>query len=479
MSAPNNVRPMRIAGERVLTVAHLEVHAPFNGQLVGRVPEADSSHVGRAVASARASLASGSWPAWQRAEVLDRVATLLTDAEVAEPLARTIALEAAKPITAARVEVERAAATFRFSAGVCRDLAGEGVALDAAPAGEGRLGFTLRVPIGVVAAITPFNFPLNLVAHKLGPAIAAGCPVVLKPAPQTPLSALMLADLLLDRAGLPADRLHVVTGSSVALGEALVGHDDVAMVTFTGSPEVGWRIRAAAPRKRVALELGNNAPVVIAADADLSLAARRIAETAFTHAGQSCISVQRIYVHADVAEAFLPLLIGYVEALVVGDPLEPATAVSALIDPASRERVLGWIAEALELGAEVVCGGRVDADGVLAPTVLVGAPEHARVCRDEVFGPLVNVTFVDDVDTAFALASGGRYGLQAGVFTSDLAIAKRAITELDVGGVIVNDVPTWRVEQMPYGGVRDSGNTREGPAATVLEMTELRLVVLA
>jgi acyl-CoA reductase-like NAD-dependent aldehyde dehydrogenase len=431
------------------------------------------------VASARAALRAGGWPAWQRAEVLDRAATLLAEPKRAETFARTIAAEAAKPISSARLEVARASQTMRFSAGVCRSLAGEGLALDAAPAGEGRLGFTMRVPVGVVAAITPFNFPLNLVAHKLGPAIAAGCPVVLKPAPQTPLTALLFADLLIDDAGLEPERLHVLTGGSVEIGAALVAHDDVAMVTFTGSPEVGWRIRAAAPRKRVALELGNNAPVVVAADADIDRAARRIAETGFSHAGQSCISVQRVYVDRRVADDFLERLVAAAGDLVVGDPLDERTDVSALIDVPSRDRVLAWVEEARTMGARVACGGTVDADGVLGPTVLVGAPEHARVCKDEVFGPVVTVNVVDDVDTALRLAGGGRFGLQAGVFTSDLGIARRAITDLDVGGVIINDVPTWRVEQMPYGGMRDSGNTREGPASAVLEMTEVRVVVIA
>lgn len=471
--------PMRIAGERVLTAALLDVRAPHDGALVGRVPEAEAAHVDRAVASALAAHRAGGWPAWRRAEVLDRAAEGLADPAVAERFARTIALEAAKPLRTARIEVARAASTFRFAAGVCRDLAGQALALDASPAGEGRLGFTLRVPVGVVAAITPFNFPLNLVVHKVAPAIAAGCPVVLKPAPQTPLTALLVAELLLDEAGLEPDRLHVVTGSSVELGRALVAHDDVAMVTFTGSPEVGWAIRAAAPRKRVALELGNNAAVVVAADADVARAARRIAEGGYVHAGQSCVAVQRVYVEAAVADRLLTALTDEVARLVVGDPLDEATDVSALIDTASRDRVRGWIDEAVARGARVAAGGDLDPHGVLRPTVLVGAPEDARVCRDEVFGPVVNVTVVADVDEALRLAGGGRYGLQAGVFTADLATARRAITELDVGGVIVNDVPTWRADQMPYGGVRDSGNTREGPASAVLEMTEVRTVVLA
>jgi acyl-CoA reductase-like NAD-dependent aldehyde dehydrogenase len=354
-------------------------------------------------------------------------------------------------------------------------LTGEVVPLGASEVGAGKLALTLRIPIGVIGAITPFNFPLNLVAHKLAPAIAAGCPVVLKPASQTPLSAIALADLLFE-AGLPRGYLSVVTGPSAEVGEHLVAHPDIAMITFTGSPEVGWSIRAKAARKKVSLELGNNSPVVIEADGDWETAARKIAVGGYSHAGQSCISVQRVYVQAGIADAFSELLARLVDDLVVGDPLDEATDVSALISPTERDRVLAWVEEAEAAGAKVTAGGMVR-DGILAPTVLIGATPAMKVCSEEVFGPVVAVTPYGDLDEALRLANQTRYGLQAAIFTASLRSALRAARELDYGGVLINEIPTWRADQMPYGGLRDSGNTREGPHYAIAEMTEPRLVV--
>jgi acyl-CoA reductase-like NAD-dependent aldehyde dehydrogenase len=471
--------PARIDGREVTTDDAMTIYAPYDGKLIGEVPRCSPEHVDEAVAAAKRTMEAGGFPAWQRAEVLDRAAELLADEEVAEDLARTIALEAAKPIQTARVEVARAVSTFRFSAAECRTLAGEMLPLDASQAGEGRLGFTLRVPVGVIGAITPFNFPLNLVAHKLAPAIAAGCAVVLKPAHQTPFSGIKLAELLLDRCGLPAGWLHVVTGAGREIGAALVEHDDVAMITFTGSPEVGWGIRSTAARKKVSLELGNNAPIIIEPDGDWQTAADKIAAAGYSHAGQSCISVQRVLVHDSIADDFTARLVEAVAALKVGDPLEDDTQVSSLIDEDNRDRVKAWIDEAVGAGATAATGGEVREDGTLAPTVLTQVTGDMQVCRDEVFGPLVGVQTYADVEDAFALANDTRYGLHAGIFTTSLATAKRAIEVLDFGGVIVNDVPTWRADQMPYGGLRDSGNTREGPAYAVREMTEIRSAVIA
>jgi acyl-CoA reductase-like NAD-dependent aldehyde dehydrogenase len=471
--------PVRIDGVEVTTDDSMEIRAPYDDQVIGSVPRCTAEHVDTAVAAAKRALREEPIPAWRRAEILDTAATVIAEEDVFEDLARTIALEAAKPITTARAEVSRCVSTFRFSAAACRTLAGEVLPLDAAQAGEGRLGFTLRVPVGVIGAITPFNFPVNLVAHKLAPAIAAGCPVVLKPAHQTPFSGIKLAELLLDRCGLPASWLHVVTGAGREVGAALVDHDDVAMITFTGSPEVGWGIRASAPRKKVSLELGNNAPVLIQADGDWRTAATKIAAAGTAHAGQSCISVQRVLVQRAIAEDFEAALKDAVEALVVGDPLDGATQVSALIDRENRDRVVSWIEDAVGDGARIVAGGEVGDDGVLLPTVLADVTNDMKVCNTEVFGPLVGLQVYDDVEDAFALANDTRYGLHAGIFTSDLGVAKRAIEVLDFGGVIVNDVPTWRADQMPYGGVRDSGNTREGPMYAVHEMTEIRSAVLS
>jgi acyl-CoA reductase-like NAD-dependent aldehyde dehydrogenase len=452
------------------------VQSPYDGSVLGEVPACTAADVDRAVASAKAALAAGPLPLWKRAAVLDAAARLLTERR--EEFARIIAAEAAKPIKTARVEAERASGTFQFAATEARKLAGEMVPLDAAAPGEGKLGFTLRVPIGVVGAIAPFNFPLNLVAHKVAPAIAAGCPVVLKPASQTPFSSITLAELLIDECGLPADQLHVVTGGGGTVGNALVDHPDIALITFTGSPPVGWSIRARAPRKRVGLELGNNAPVVIEPDGDWRGAAAKIRVAGFSHAGQSCISTQRIYVHRSIADDFTAELVEGVRTLVVGDPMEEATDVSALISPSERERVASWVEEAQAAGAKVATGGELTSDGVLQPTVLTDVTPDMKVCALEVFGPVVGVAAYDDLDEALRLANESEYGLQAAIFTSDIGKAFKAFQTLDYGGVLVNEVPTWRADQQPYGGLRDSGNTREGPAYSIKEMTEIRMVVI-
>jgi acyl-CoA reductase-like NAD-dependent aldehyde dehydrogenase len=470
-----DVTPMRIDGEDVRTDDATEVRSPYDGRLLGLVPKGGVADIERAVAVARARHEGGALPAHRRAEILDRAAAAL--AADLDRFARLISDEAAKPIAQARGEAGRAVDTMRFSAAVARTFAGEMVPLDASSAGEGKLGFVLRVPIGVVAGISPFNFPLNLVCHKVAPAIAAGCPVVLKPASATPLSALALAELLEESCGLPPGWLNVVTCPG-SVADALVIHDDVALITFTGSPEVGWSIRAKAPRKRVGLELGNNSPIVIEPDGDWKTVAAKVRIAGYSHAGQSCISTQRLYVHEDIVDDFVTELVGQVESLVVGDPADPATEVSALIDAGETERVKTWIDEAVAAGADLATGGDFTGDGILRPTVLVGVEQDMKVCSDEVFGPVVGVASYSDVDEALARANDTRYGLQAAIFTADLDVALRAARTLDFGGVLVNEVPTWRADQMPYGGVRDSGNTREGPAWAVREMTEERLVVL-
>lgn len=477
MSTSDAVHAVPLAGERYTGTESAAVTAPYDGVEIGRVPVCTAADVDRAVAVARQALAAGALPRWQRAEILDTAARLL--AERRDDFARIIAVEAAKPLKTARAEAERAVETFRFAAAEARTMAGDMVPLDATATGDGKLGFTLRVPIGVVGAISPFNFPLNLVAHKLAPAIAAGCPVVLKPASQTPFSGIALAELLIDDCGLPAEWLHVVTGGGSTVGNALVDHDDIALITFTGSPDVGWSIRARAPRKKVGLELGNNAPVIIEPASDWQAAATKIRTAGFAHAGQSCISTQRVLVHHDVVDAFTEALVKEVSSLVVGDPLDDGTDVSALISEGERDRVRAWVDEAVAQGATVAHGGELDERGVLGPTVLTGTTPDMKVCAQEVFGPVVAVAAYHDLDEALRIANDTRYGLQAAIFTRDIGDALKAVQALDFGGVLVNEVPTWRADQQPYGGVRDSGNTREGPAYSVREMTELRMVVLS
>jgi acyl-CoA reductase-like NAD-dependent aldehyde dehydrogenase len=466
-------RKILIGGEWVETGEWLDVFSPYDGSLVGRVAKGRADEAKRAIDAAHRAMAEP-LPAHERAAILDRTAQLVE--ERAEEVARTIAAEAGKPMKAARIEASRAVSTFTMAAVEARSVAGDVVPMDASPAGAGKLAFTLRVPIGVVGAISPFNFPFNLVAHKVAPALAAGCAVVLKPASQTPLSALLLAELETE-AGLPPGWLNVVCGPAAEIGDVLVEDERVALITFTGSAGVGWKLRERAPRKRVNLELGNATPVIVAADADLDDTASRLATHAFSFAGQSCISVQRIYVERSAYDDFLKRFLPRVEALVVGDPADDATDVGPLISPSERDRVLSWIEEATSRGAKVLAGGALEGE-LLGPTVVADAPPDTKVACEEVFGPLCTVTPYDSLDEAIRLANGTRYGLQAGIFTRDTRAAFRAARELEFGGVTVNEAPTFRADQMPYGGVKDSGNTREGPAYAVREMTEERLVVL-
>ncbi|MEO8328922.1 MAG: aldehyde dehydrogenase family protein [Candidatus Nanopelagicales bacterium] len=472
----DGVTAVPIAGEAVTGSKATEVRSPFNDAVLGRVPLLGEGEVDRAVIAAKNALHDQPLPVWKRAEILDKASWLLRERQ--EEFAQLIAHEAAKPIKTARVEADRAAGTFAFAAVEARKLAGEVIPIDAAPGAEGKVAYTMRVPIGVVGAISPFNFPLNLVAHKLAPAIAAGAPTVLKPAGQTPFSAIALAWLLVEECGLPASYLSVVTGPGSVVGNAIVDHPDIALITFTGSPEVGWGIKQRAPRKHVGLELGNNAPVVIAPDGDWKKAADKIKVAGFSHAGQSCISTQRVLIHESLAEPFTEYLGSLVESLVTGDPLDDKTDVSALISKNERDRVKGWVDEAVAAGGVIVTGGELDANDVLVPTVIANAKPDMNICIKEVFGPVVAIQAIDSVDEGLKLANDTAYGLQAAIFTKDLATAFEAVRTLDFGGVLVNEVPTWRADQMPYGGVRDSGNTREGPAYSIREMTETRLVII-
>ena len=473
MATTATERKLLIDGEWIETGAWLEVHSPYDGSLVGRVAKGGAAEARRAVDAAERAM-SEPLPAHERAAILDRTARLVD--ERADEIAGTISAEAGKPMKAARIEVARAQSTFTMAAVEARTLAGDVVPMDASPAGSGKLALTIRVPIGVVGAISPFNFPFNLVAHKVAPALAAGCAVVLKPASQTPLSALLLAELEAD-AGLPPGWLNVVCGPASEIGDVLVEDERVALITFTGSATVGWGLRERAPRKRVNLELGNATPVIVAADADFEDVATRLAANAFSFAGQSCISVQRIFVERSAYDRFLELFLPRVEALVVGDPADDATDVGPVISSGERDRVLEWIEEARGRGARVLAGGELDGE-LIRPTVLADAPTDSKVACEEVFGPLCTVAAYDSLDDAIALSNGTRYGLQAGIFTSDVKAALRAARELEFGGVTVNEAPTFRADQMPYGGVKDSGNTREGPAYAIREMTEERLVVL-
>ena len=473
MAVTASEKKLLIAGEWVETGDWVEVRSPYSGELVGRVAKAGAPEARRAVDAAEAAMREP-LPAHKRAEILVRVAGYLGKRH--EEVAQTIAAEAGKPLKAARVEAARAMSTYTFAAAEARKLAGEMVPMDASQAGTGKLAFTLRRPIGIVGAISPFNFPLNLVAHKIAPALAAGCAVVLKPASQTPFSALLLAELETE-AGLPPGWLNVLVGPASEIGDVLVEDERVRAITFTGSGGVGWKLAERAPRKRVKLELGNATPVIVEADSDLEEVSRRLAANAFSFAGQSCISVQRIYVQRAAYAELVERLVPKVEALAVGDPLDENTDVGPLIDADARDRVLAWIEEARAAGAEILTGGELEGE-LLRPTVIANAGPELKVSCEEVFGPVCTINAYDTLDEAIELANGTRFGLQAGIFTGSLPTALEAVQRLEFGGVTVNEAPTFRADQMPYGGVKDSGNTREGPAYAVHEFTEDRLVVI-
>src|SRR6187551_1400173 len=466
-------RKLFVAGEWVETGDWIDVRSPYSGEVVGRVAKGGAEETRRAIDAAEQAL-HDPLPAHKRAEILVKVVAGI--ARRHDEIARQISDEAGKPLKAARVEASRAMSTYTFAAVEARKLAGEMVPMDAAQSGEGKLAFTLRQPIGVVGAISPFNFPLNLVAHKVAPALAAGCAVILKPASQTPLSALTLAELA-DEAGLPAGWLNVLVGPASEIGDVLVEDERVRAITFTGSSDVGWKLRERAARKKVLLELGNATPVIVHGDAELDEAAEPLAANAFAFAGQSRISVQRIYVQKWVYDDFVARFLAKVGELVVGDPADEATDVGPVIDDDSRERILSWIEEARDAGAEILAGGGPEGE-LIQPTVIANASLDMKVCREEVFGPVCVLNSYEALDEAIALANGTRFGLQAGIFTADIRVAMRAARKLEFGGVTVNEAPTFRADQMPYGGVKDSGNTKEGPAYAVHEMTEERLIVL-
>ena len=473
MATTATEKRLLIDGEWVETGEWQEVRSPYSGEVLGRVAKAGTEEARRAVDAAVAAMEEP-LPAHKRAEILVRVAGAL--GRRLDEVARLISDEAGKPMKAARVEAQRAMSTYTFSAVEARKLAGEMVPMDASQAGEGKLAFTLRRPLGVVGAISPFNFPLNLVAHKIAPSLAAGCAVVLKPASQTPMSALLLAELE-DEAGLPSGWLNVLVGPSAEIGDVLVEDERVKVITFTGSSGVGWKLAERSPRKRVKLELGNSTPLIVEADADLDAAVAATAQHGFSFAGQSCISIQRVYVQEGAYDEFVSALVPKVEALNLGDPADEETDVGPVIDDDARDRILEWVEEARSAGAEILTGGELDGD-LIRPTVIANARPDLKVSCEEVFGPVVTVNPYETIEDAIELANSTEYGLQGGIFTGSLQTAMKAARELEFGGVTVNEAPTFRADQMPYGGVKESGNTKEGPAYAVRELTDERLVVI-
>lgn len=468
---------MYIGGQWVDRDDKISVVNPYDSQVIDTVPRGTAADVAAAIASAvRGAAAMRKLTGYDRFLILRKAADLIE--QRTDEFGRTITLEEGKTIFEGRAEAGRAVQTISTSGEEAKRIHGETVPLDGAPGYGGQLAFTMRVPCGIVAAISPFNFPLNLVAHKLGPALAAGNSVVLKPAGQTPASGLKLAELLIE-AGVPDGWLNVVTGPGSEVGNALVEHELTAAISFTGSAPVGWEIRRQAVQKKVSLELGSTAPLIVMEDGDWERAADGAGLHAFSHAGQSCISIQRILVHADVAEQFTERLIGNVEKLVVGDPMSEETDVGPLITQGERDRVKEWIEEADAGGGEILTGGQlVDEDRCLAPTVIREPSREAQVWCAEIFGPVATLHTVTSLDEAIGLANDSNFGLHAGIFTRDIGRGLEASKRLEFGGVLINEVPTFRADQMPYGGVKESGNTREGPAYSVHEFTEERFVSL-
>ena len=467
--------PFYLGGSPTRSAEVLEVRNPFDNSLVGRTWLAGDADFDRAADIAvAAAKVMRDLPAYRRAEILMAASAALRARR--DEIAPILSGEAGKAIKDATIETERASMTFHVAAEEARRLSGEVVPMDIAPHGAGRFAVVRRVPIGPVAAISPFNFPLNLSAHKIAPAVAAGNPLVLKPATKTPLSALLLAEIVVG-AGLPPEAISVLPMART-VGDRLVTDPRFRLLTFTGSSPVGWDMKARAGKKKVILELGGNAGVVIDESADLPFAAARVAAGGYALAGQSCISVQRVYVHDRVFDTFATQLTGAVEQLKVGDPSDPATDVGPMIDEGEAARIEEWVQEAVSRGARVLTGGKRLGGPMYAPTILTDVPADARVCTHEAFAPLVVLARVGSFAAGVDEVNRSTFGLQAGVFTANLEHAMLAFDRIEAGGVIVNDVPTWRIDNMPYGGVKDSGLGREGPRYTIEEMTEPRLLVI-
>ncbi len=452
----------------------VEVKAPYDGAVVGRVFQGRRQHAEAAIAAAvKAFGTTRRLPAFERQRVLRRVAEGITKRK--EEFSRTLCQEAGKPIKAARTEVERAIFTFTVAAEESTRIYGEYLPLDWQEYTAGRWGIVKRFPLGPISGITPFNFPLNLVVHKVAPAIAAGCPMVLKPAPETPLSSLLMAEVV-QQAGWPDGALNVIPLSNEDAG-LLVSDDRIKMISFTGSAAVGWQIKKNSGKKKVILELGGNAGVIIHSDADLEYAAERCVAGGFGYAGQTCISVQRILVQQSVYGKFTDLFLAGVKTLRTGDPLDESTDVGPVIRESDAQRAIDWIHEAVRGGTRVLCGGNRKGS-IVEPTVLTGTKPDMKVNCQEIFGPVVTVEPYGEFDEALRQINSSAYGLQAGIFTRDAKLMFQAFEELEVGGLLAGDVPTFRIDHMPYGGVKDSGIGREGLRYAIEEMTEPKLMVM-
>ena len=468
--------PIFLAGKWVESPDLLEVANPAKpDEPAGATYNATAEQYEEAVLAAiRAFETTRHMAAYERGAILRNISAGIRDRR--EEIGRVMSLESGKPIRDALIEVDRAVLTFRLGAEEAERMTGETIPLDLMASSKGRLGVTRRFPIGPIAAISPFNFPLNLAAHKLSPAIASGNTIVLKPPSKDPLTMLTVAEII-EKSGVPEGAVSILPMTR-AMGDRMVEDDRFKLLTFTGSPSVGWRMKERAGKKKVVLELGGNAGVIVDATADLDWAVKRCVVGAFSYAGQVCISVQRMFIHRSVWDAFMDKFVAAARGLVRGDPLDPETQIGPMVDVQQAQRTDGWVREAESLGGKVLLGGRAEGS-FFPPTVLVDTPAQAQVCSNEAFAPLVVAFPFGDFDDAIKQVNDSFYGLQTGVFTNDLAHGWRAFNELEVGGVIINDVPTYRIDHMPYGGVKDSGLGREGLRWAIEDMTELRLMVIA
>jgi len=464
-----------VAGELRQAADSAEIRNPYNGKLAGIVGQASPSDAEKAIAAADSAFAeTRSLPGWKRFKILEAVSRELT--ERTEELARGISLEAGKPIRDAKAEAARAAQTFLVAAEESKRFGGEILPLDWTPGAENRSALIRRFPIGPLLGITPFNFPLNLVAHKVAPAVASGNPIIIKPAPQTPFTALRLGEMLA-KSGWPPAAISVLPCHNEVAGQ-LLQDPRIKQMSFTGSAAVGWNLKAKVPGKPVTLELGGNAAVVVHSDADIDRAAARIVAGGFAYSGQSCISVQRVFAHSSIAEALLARIVEGARALRLGDPIQEQTQIGPLINEAAAIRAENWIEQAVLAGARLLVGGK-RTGSVVEPTVLAGVPRSTPLSCEEAFAPVVYVNSYDDFEHALAMVNDSPYGLQAGIFTADWPRIASAFRTLEVGAVLIDEVPTWRADHMPYGGVKNSGTGREGIRSAIEAMTEPRLLVLS
>ena len=452
-----------------------DLKAPYTGEVIAKVAKATKADVERAIEGAHeAFLTFKHTTAYERAEILYKVVAIMRERK--QELAEILAKEAAKPLLAGLGEIDRTIATYQFAAEAAKQITGETIPMDAAPGVTERMGYTKRVPLGVVSAITPFNFPFNLVAHKLGPAYAAGNTVVLKPASQTPLSALVMAEIFKE-AGLPDGALQIVTGSGGELSDTLVTHPLVKKVTFTGSGAVGLKLKEKIGLRKMTLELGSNAAVIVEPSTPLDKIIARCVSGAFGFAGQVCISLQRVYVHQSIYETFTKLFVEETKKLVVGDPMDEKTDISAMIHPSEVARIKAWIEEAKAQGAEVATGAEFT-ERTCSPTVMTNVKPDMRIVCEETFAPIVSIIPYDNLDEAIVYVNASQLGLNAGIYTNVLTDAMKAADLLEAGAVIINDIPTFRVDNMPYGGVKMSGYGKEGIKYAVEEMTDIKLITM-